>query len=109
MGLAVLSIWDGTKAVDIEIEWKKGYDEDAKLKVPVRFRGAWKEAAEILRSDGDTIAPYANLPIEIPTKNINKSATGAYAIAQEIWGREMGWRVWPPYPEAEEERQDVRQ
>ena len=99
---AVLSVWDssrGGEVVDLEVTWSVGFDEDARISIPVRLKSTWEAGVEALR--GAPIEPYPGLPIRAESNHINRSATAFYGVALYIWGSGAGWRVWPPYPESE--------
>lgn len=107
MGEALLQVWDAQRGevADIPITWSRGYDVDAKVKVPKRFESVWGEATKLVKKDalesGDgKVTPYPTIPwIEVTTNKLGSSASGAYAVAVEIFGPSAsGWRIPPPYP-----------
>jgi len=108
---AVLAVWDRDRVVEIEVTWNKGYDVDASIKVPARFKPVWKAAVEFLREERgprDTISPYGGLSqIAVLSRDLNKTATGAFAVASAIWPN-AGWKVRPPYPEVEDPSEKVK-
>jgi len=125
-----MSLWDPElqEVVELKVTWKKGYDQDAKIRVPSRYRELWKRAVKALRwdkedgrpkRDHEPIAPYDALPWSVPVDRLEKSATGFFAImdsALAAWpGASVGWKVPPPYPMGpqsvglEENRTEVRE
>jgi len=108
VGNAVLSIWDTSRSsgevVDLEVSWDRGYDIDSSVKVPARFRKAWEFASAMIKRErrGQLVKPYSTLSTGVSTKDLNRTATGIYAVAKEIWGRQADWRVSPPYPKSSE-------
>lgn len=115
-GSATLSVWnpDSREVVDIEITWSKGYDEDARMKIPKAFKAIWDLAKKqiewdsfpsVVGLDPEPVAPYRGLGVSVPLDKLTTSATGAYAILSR--GLPVNWKVPPPYPvEAASEKEE---
>ena len=116
MGEAVLAIWTGEGVSEVEVSWE-GSDPDAgaKVKVPTRMKAAWTEGLRQVRRTAraaGSVRPYPTLPVAVTADNAATSASGAYAVAAEVWGeRAVGWRVPPSYtlPDPDDEPEGVRQ
>ena len=105
---ALLQVWDADldRVVDIEITWDLGYDEDARAKIPTRYRSLWRAASTLVRGDAmksseGMVTPYATLSSNaVEASKLGSTATGIFAVAREIFGDiGTGWRIPPPYPE----------
>ncbi len=106
-GEAILSWWDSVREIPVEIpiRWNKGYDVDARYRIPGTYKEEWEIGVRQLRADhwdGEAVDPYPTLPIQVPIKDLTKTATGAFAIALVVFDQ-VGWRVRPPYPTFEED------
>ena len=104
----MLAIWDPKRerAIDLEVQWERGHDVDAKIKIPKRYEARWRAVVRAIRRDHrggrGSIRPYSSLPISVDVSKLLKSTTGFYAIASELF-RGIGWRVPPPFPEVDED------
>ena len=72
----MLQAWDRSReeVVDLEIEWKKGHDVDARVRVPARFKKEWQHSVAVVRRDhrdGERVTPYPTLPISVPVSGVH--------------------------------------
>jgi len=101
MGQAILSIINNGEPQDLNVIWRRGYDDDAVINVPAELRAQWSESARSLASgnyEGGFLKPYPTLPTIIHVSQLNRSASGFYKIAWLTFD-EARWKVSPPYPE----------
>jgi len=107
---ATLAVWDGEEVHDLEVRWTRGYDVDAKIRIPRKLAATWREATRLIKrdhQDGDPVQPYPTLEVGVPASKLGSTATGFYAVATEAWGRSAAWRVAPPYPAGEDPGEEV--
>ena len=102
MGRAILRLKRKGRRYDLPIEWRTGYDTDASVVVPPELRPEWVTAeqwAQFRLRSQSKLAPYPTLPFSVSADQLNRSATGFYAIAIEMVEWDVRWIVPPPYPQ----------
>lgn len=102
MEYAILNVVDGEHRYDLVVRWVAGYDIDARIGVPLGRRPRWDQAMKILRdralgSEDGVVKPYPTLPYKVHVSQLDRSATGFYAVARYVFD-DAEWRVPPPYP-----------
>jgi len=102
MEYALMKVVDGGQHYDLKVQWVAGYDIDARIEVPLGRRPRWDQAMKRMRdralgSEDGVIKPYPTLPYKIHVSQLDRSATGFYAVARFVFD-DAEWRVPPPYP-----------